>query len=293
MTILITGSTGTIGSQIIKQLSGKGVKLRALVRAGKQPQFPAGVETVIGDMTDLNSMKAALNGVDTLFLLNAVVPDELTQALITLDLAADAGIQNVVYLSVFNGALFSDVPHFTAKYNVERAIEDRGIAATILRPAYFFQNDVTLKEAIMNYGVYPMPVGAVGAAMVDIRDIAEIAAHELLRREQSAVPLPRTTIEVVGPEVITGTQAAAIWSEAIGKEVAYAGDDLDAFETMMAQFAPAVLARDMKIMFRGFHKYGMVPNLAAQTTLTGLLGKPLRTYADFVRQTLTAWQERS
>lgn len=87
--------------------------------------FPAGVQTVTGDMTDLESMREALKGVTTLFLLNAVVPDELTQALTTLDLAADAGIQRIVYFSVFNGILFSDVPHFTAKYNVEKAIEDR------------------------------------------------------------------------------------------------------------------------------------------------------------------------
>ncbi|WP_249337157.1 SDR family oxidoreductase [Serratia plymuthica] len=118
MTILVTGSTGTIGSHVIDILAAKGADVRALVRAGKNPAFPAGVKTVTGDMTDLNSMRAALQGVTTLFLLNAVLPDELTQALVTLDLAADAGIQRIVYFSVFNGSLFSDVPHFTAKYRL-------------------------------------------------------------------------------------------------------------------------------------------------------------------------------
>lgn len=289
MTILVTGSTGTIGSHIIKTLSEKGARVRALVRAGKNPVFPAGVETVTGDMTDLNSMREALKGVNTLFLLNAVVPDELTQALVTLDLAVEAGIERIVYFSVFNGALFSDVPHFTAKYNVERAIEDQGISATILRPAYFFQNDATLKEAIMNYGAYPMPLGNIGAAMVDARDIAEVAAHELLRREQSVVPLPRCVIDVVGPDQITGTEAASIWSEATGKTVNYAGDDLNAFEAMLTQFAPAITARDMKMMFRGFQKHGMVAGGSSRAVLTGLLNKPLRTYADFVRETVQGW----
>jgi uncharacterized protein YbjT (DUF2867 family) len=81
MTILVTGSTGTIGSHIIEILTAKGADVSALIRAGKKTDFPASVQTVTGDMTDLGSMREALKGVTTLFLLNAVVPDELTQAL--------------------------------------------------------------------------------------------------------------------------------------------------------------------------------------------------------------------
>ncbi|CAH0290032.1 SDR family oxidoreductase [Enterobacter ludwigii] len=293
MTILVTGSTGTIGSHIIEILTAKGADVRALIRAGKKTDFPAGVQTVTGDMTDLESMREALKGVTTLFLLNAVVPDELTQALTTLDLAADAGIQRIVYFSVFNGILFSDVPHFTAKYNVEKAIEDRGLSATILRPAYFFQNELTLREAIMQYGTYSQPLGNRGAAMVDARDIAEVAALELLRREQSQVPLPRCIIDVVGPDLITGMEAATIWSEATGKDVIYAGDDLKKFEEMMQQFAPAVLTRDIKMMFRGFQKYGMIPGESSRDILTGMLGRPLRNYRDFVRETVQSWNAQA
>ncbi|WP_039280275.1 SDR family oxidoreductase [Pectobacterium brasiliense] len=293
MTILVTGSTGTIGSHVIKILAEKGGDVRALVRAGKNPSFPAGVKTVTGDMTDLNSMRTALQGVTTLFLLNAVVPDELTQALITLDLAAEAGIKRFVYFSVYNGALFSDVPHFTAKFNVEKAIEERGLPASVLRPAYFFQNDATLKQAIINYGSYPMPLGSRGAAMVDARDIAEVAAHELLRREESPVPLPRCIIDIVGPEQVTGPDAASIWSAATGKPVTYTGDDLNKFEEMTQQFAPAVMARDMKMMFRGFQKHGMIPGDSSRDILTGLLGKPLRSYKDFVRETVQVWNEQA
>jgi len=76
-------------------------------------------------MTDIASMRAVLKGVDTLFLLNAVAADEVTQALATLDLAREAGIQRIVYFSVFNSALFDDVPHFAGKYLVERASTPR------------------------------------------------------------------------------------------------------------------------------------------------------------------------
>jgi uncharacterized protein YbjT (DUF2867 family) len=154
MTIMVTGSTGTIGSKVVDHLTGEGVQVRALVRDMNKAAFPPGVKAVKGDLTDVDSMRAALKDIDTLFLLVAVVPDELTQALVTLDLAREAGIQRLVYFSVFNSALFTDVPHFTGKHAVERAIDDKGIAATVLRPGYFFQNDARLKEAIFDHGVY-------------------------------------------------------------------------------------------------------------------------------------------
>ena len=124
MTILVTGSTGTIGSQVVQRLAGESARIRALIRDdSSKAKLPAGVEPVRGDMTDVASMRTALKGVDTLFLLNAVAADEVTQALVTLDLACEAGIQRIVYFSVFNSAVFDDVPHFAGKYLVERVID--------------------------------------------------------------------------------------------------------------------------------------------------------------------------
>lgn len=290
MTILATGSTGTIGSRIVERLAAEGASVKALVRAGKHTQFPEGVQLVTGDMTDVQSMRAALKGVDTLFLLNAVAPDELTQALVTLDLAVEAGIKRIVYFSVFNSALFADVPHFTAKYAVEQAIDARAIPATVLRPAYFFQNDLNLKQAILDHGVYPMPIGSVGVAMVDVGDIVKIAASELLRRERAPGPLPRTVIEVVGPDTLSGGDLATIWSRETGRTVTYAGDDLDAFEGRMSQFAPGWQARDMRMMFRSIHRYGMTPAGEAREVLAGIVGGPGKSYADFAHETVVSWQ---
>ena len=85
----------------------------------------------------------------------------------------------------------------------------------------------------------------------------------------AAGPLPRNTIEVVGPETLTGEDLARIWSEANGKAVSYAGDDLDAFEGMMGRFATGTQARDMRMMFRAFHKYGMAPEPVTHSILAG------------------------
>ena len=139
MTILVTGATGNVGRQVVEQLVKRGAKVRALVRDPAKASFPAGVEVVQGDLLDVDSLRGAFSGVSTLFLLNAVVPDEFTQALIALNVAREAGIERIVYLSVIHSDLYVNVPHFAGKFGVERMIEQMGLNATILRPAYFIE----------------------------------------------------------------------------------------------------------------------------------------------------------
>jgi uncharacterized protein YbjT (DUF2867 family) len=284
MSILITGATGTIGSLVVQQLAAEGAQVRALVRKPGTHRFPAGVTEVAGDLTDVASMRAALSSVRTLFLLNAVTPDEVTQALVALNLAREAGIERIVYLSVIHADRYTNVPHFTGKHTVERMIESLDIAATILRPAYFMQNDLSVQQVIRDYGVYPMPIGAAGVAMVDTRDIADVAVAELLRRDRSQTALPRLTLDIVGPELLTGAAAATTWSQAIGRDVADGGTDLAAFEQQMASFGPAWLAYDMRLMMAGIQKIGMQGETGAVDRLQGILGRPLRTYAAFVNE---------
>jgi nucleoside-diphosphate-sugar epimerase len=128
------------------------------------------------------------------------------------------------------GDVFTDVPHFTGKYTVERMIEDYDLPVTILRPSYFIQNDTSMKDAaLLGHGVYPQPIGSKGISIVDTRDIAE-AALSLLKREHAAGPLAREVIELVGPDPLTGEAIAGIWSEVLGRQIRYGGDDLAAFE---------------------------------------------------------------
>ncbi len=290
MTILVTGSTGTIGTQVVANLAGEGVAVRALTRSPEQARLPAGVSPVKGDLADVEAMRGALAGVSTLFLLVPNVADELTQALVALNLAREAGLRRVVYLSVFKGAEYTDVPHFTGKYTVERMIEQCGIPATILRPAYYIQNDVRQKDALLGAGVYGMQVGQKGISMVDIRDIAEVAASELLRRERAAEPLPREIVELVGPDSLTGPGLAALWGDVLGKPIHYAGDDLRVLEQRMKAFAPGWQAYDMRLMMNRYQQDGAVASPAEIARLTALLGHAPRSYRDFASATAKSWQ---
>lgn len=284
MSILVTGATGTIGSLVVQGLADAGAQVHALVRQTGKRAFPAGVTEVVADLTDVASMRAALSSARTLFLLNAVTPDEVTQALIALNLAQEAGIERIVYLSVIHADTFTNVPHFTGKHTVERMIESLNMPATILRPAYFMQNEAMIQKTIEGYGVYPMPIGATGVAMIDARDIADIAVIELLRRDRAPAALERVTLELVGPHAVTGASVAKTWSSALGREIAYAGDDVAAFEAQMAAYGPSWLAYDMRLMMAGIQTFGMQAADGTVEKLQAILGRPLRTYEDFVRE---------
>ncbi|MBY5441380.1 SDR family oxidoreductase [Rhizobium leguminosarum] len=285
MTILVTGATGNVGRQVVEHLVKHGADVRALVRDPSKADFPAGVSVVQGEFLDVDSLRNAMSGVSTLFLLSAVVPDEFTQALIALNVARSAGIERIVYLSVIHADLYVNVPHFAGKFGVERMIEQMGFKATILRPAYFIQNDLTVKDVITGYGAYPMPIGAKGLAMIDVRDIAEIAALELLRREQSAEPLALNRINLVGPETLAGTDIAAIWSDVLARPIHYGGDNTEGFEQNLKQFMPAWMAYDMRLMGERFLTDGMLPETGDVERLTKLLGRPLRSYRAFALET--------
>jgi uncharacterized protein YbjT (DUF2867 family) len=285
MTILVTGATGTIGRNVVEQLVKRGADVRALARDPAKANLPAGVTVVQGDLLDVDSLRGAFRGVSTLFLLNAVVADEFTQALIALNLAREAGVERIVYLSVIHSDVYVNVPHFAGKFGVERMIEQMGFNATILRPAYFMNNDLTIKDVVLGHGVYPMPIGSKGLAMIDARDIGEIAAIELVRRERATGPLPIDRINLVGPDTLTGADVAAIWTKALGRMIAYGGDDTGRFEQNLRQFMPGWMAFDMRLMSERFLTEGMIPEAGDVARLTALLGRPLRSYRDFAAET--------
>lgn len=281
MTILVIGATGRVGRHVVDQLVNRGIAVRVLTRDPAKADFSAGVEVAQGDLLDIDALRAAFTGVDAFFLLNAVTGDEFTQALITLNIAREMGIDRLVYLSVIHADRFVNVPHFAVKFGAERMIEQMGFSATILRPSYFIDNDHMSKDVIVDHGVYPMPIGGKGLAMVDTRDIAEVAAIELVRRAQAPDKLPVETINLVGPDTLTGSDVAAIWSDLLGRPIVYGGDDPSAFEQNLASFMPKWAAYEMRLMAERFVSDGMIPEAGDVERLTRLLGRPLHSYRDF------------
>jgi uncharacterized protein YbjT (DUF2867 family) len=280
MTILVIGATGRVGRHVVDQLVTRGAFVRVFTRDPAKASFPATVEVMQGDLLDIDALRAAFAGIRTLFLLNAVTGDEFTQAIIALNVAREAGIDRVVYLSVFGADQAVNVPHFAVKSGAERMLAAMNFGATILRPTYFIDNEVMVKDVIVQHGVYPMPIGSKGVAMVDARDIAEVAAIELIRRETAHDKLPSETINLVGPDTLTGVDVAGIWSDVLGRPVVYGGDDPTGFESNMATFMPRWMAYEMRIMAERYVSDGMIPENGDRERLTALLGRPLHGYRE-------------
>lgn len=284
MKVLVTGGTGRVGQEVVGELLKRGASVRVLTR-NKDAQLPAGAEVAVGDLMDPESVKSALGGVDKLFLLVGNVADELTQALLTVALAREAKLKRVTYLSVLHAERFPGVPHFIGKQTVEDALKASGTPFSILRPGYFFQNDVGFKELLTGPGVFPAPIGTVGVGAVDMRDIAEAAAVTLTADGHAG-----KSYNLVSHSVLTGPGAAEVWGKALGKPVVYPEVPLDEVEKQFRQMVPPWYAMDMRLMFQGYQERGNAPSAGDADALATLIGHAPRRYEEFVRETAAAWR---
>ena len=285
MKILVTGGTGNVGGKVVSELLKRRADVRVLARKQPEEKVQAGVEIVTGDLLDPVSVELAMQGVDKLFLLNAVVADELTQALIAYGIAKRLVLKHVTYLSVFKVEQFRDVPHFASKLAVEGALREFGVPFTILRPGYYIQNDLGLKDPLTKAGVYPMPLGTAGIAAADMRDIAEAAAISLTEDGHDG-----QTYDIVSPTLISGPGNAALWSNLLGEEIKYTGHDFDQWEQGMRSRMPAWSAFDLRMMLEGYFERGFASTGTEVARLTKLLGHTPRTYEEFATETAESWK---
>lgn len=285
MKTLVIGGTGTVGSEVVNQLLTEETEIVVLTRSSDNfEKLPEGVEGVVGDLLQPKTLRSIFKEVDRVFMLNAVSPTECSEGLMALLAAKSERVKKIVYLSVHNVDDAPHLPHFGAKIPIEQAIKESGIDYTILRANNFYQNDYWFKDAILQYGVYPQPIGDVGLSRVDIRDIAEAAAIALTT-DQAANEI----LNLVGPEVLTGEQTAEIWSEALDKSISYGGNDLDSWEEQMLQYMPDWMVYDFRHMYAYFQEHGLKAGEADVERLTELLGHEPVSFKVFAKQTAIEW----
>jgi uncharacterized protein YbjT (DUF2867 family) len=283
MKVLVLGGTGTVGSQVARDLLARGVEVSVLTRDPKKP-LPPGAKAVAGDLLDPATIRTAFLGMDGVFLLNAVSATECHEGLMAVNGARMAGVKKVVYLSVQGVDKAPHLPHFGAKLSVEAALKVSGLPFTILRPNNFFQNDTRYKDVMLAYGAYPQPFGDVGLSRVDVRDIAEAAAIALTTGAADG-----ETVNLVGGDVLTATATAATWGGVLGRKIAYGGNDLDAWEKQSLAFLPAWMVFDFRLMYAFFQEKGLNASPEDLARLTALLGHPPRRFEEFAAETARSW----
>jgi uncharacterized protein YbjT (DUF2867 family) len=224
-TILVTGSTGTLGGEVVKQLSSStpAVNIKAGVHSAQNVNKVKDgdkVEVVLIDYNKPETLKEALSQVDKLFLLTPDVPNahELASKLVIE--AKKAGIRHIVKQSVMGADLEADVGTFRLHRQAEKIIEQSEIPFTFLRPNEFMQNFVNFhSHFIKNNNAFYLPLEDAKVSLVDVRDIAAVAVKSLT--EDRSDKHNNNTYLITGPEALSYYQAAEILSSATDKKISY------------------------------------------------------------------------
>jgi uncharacterized protein YbjT (DUF2867 family) len=216
--ILLTGATGTAGSEIAKALGRMGVPYRSLVRDRARAASRAGADAdlVEADLSRPETLDAALDGVEKALLLTASSPDALQQEKNFIRAARRAGLRHVVKFSAYGAGLRA--PHYFGRQHgeAERALEESGLPFTVLRPNGFFQNFLGSAAGIRERGAFHAPAGDMKFSAVDVRDIAAVAAHVLT---EPGHQWQRYTI--TGPEALSHAEIAERFSQVLGRTIRF------------------------------------------------------------------------
>lgn len=274
--VLVIGGTGKIGTHLVTRLRTAGVEA---VPASRHPDH----DGVALDLGDTGSVQTAARGFDAAYLTTPLGPDEGEIGTAAVAALRRAGVRKIVYLAIHNLEAMRAIPHFENKIPVKQAAlsEPSGV---VLQPNFFYQNDLMALPAIMNMGVYPLPIGSAGVWSIDVADIARAAANALIKDDWNGQAVP-----LCGPDRLTGPIIADHWSAATGRQVVYPGDEIAPFIVTMRRFIPDFtewMANDFTAMMDVTQRFGCPTTDADRTATEAIVGQKLIRHTEFIATTL-------
>jgi uncharacterized protein YbjT (DUF2867 family) len=280
--ILVTGSTGNVGSAVVAALTARGVPFRVGVR--EAPLASAGgtaPSAVPLNLLDRTTFAPAVAGCDALFLLRPPAIANTKETLVPfIDVAREAGVRQVVFVSVAGAASNPIVPHHAVEQHLQRG----PMEWTILRPGFFAQNfgDAYRRDIVEDHRVY-VPAGAGRVAFVDVRDMAEVAVAALVDPASHA----GHAYTLTGQRAITFGEAARILSEALGRHIDYTPASIPGYVMHLRRRGlPLAQVVVQTILHAGLRfDQAAVPD----DSLRQLLQRPPRTFAEYVHDHRGLW----
>jgi uncharacterized protein YbjT (DUF2867 family) len=275
--ILVTGSTGKVGQELVRELSKSGASFKVGVRA---PGKTAGAPAVPFDFDRPETFGPALAGVDGLFLLTSGGTGREIGAV---DAAKRAGVKHVVKLSVW-GAEGEGFVFGREHRAVEKHLEASGLPWTFLRPNGFMQNFVTAHAAsIKGQGAFFLCAGDSRYSIIDARDIGAVAAKALTESGHLG-----KAYTLSGPEALSNAQMAEKISSATGKAVRYVDmPEPEYKKTMMGSGLPEPFV-DAFIDLQRFYRRGAA--VAVTPDVEDLLGRKPGSFDQFARDHASVWK---
>ncbi|HLL54782.1 MAG TPA: SDR family oxidoreductase [Myxococcaceae bacterium] len=277
MYVLVTTPTGKVGSEVVRLLREKGIKHRIGARTVEkaQKEFPDS-EIVRFDYQDESTLKAALQGVDAVYLASpGAAPAEPEKRLV--DLAKAGGVKRIVKLS----AMGVDQNDAAPLRQVEKYIEASGLEWTHVRPSFFMQNYSVAQAQSIRDGSFAEPADNARTPFIDARDIAEVAVKALTEDGHNGKAYALT-----GPELLSRAQVAEKISQGIGKPVKYVPITDQQFREAMKAYMPPPVLELMSALYAGV-RAGWTE--VKTDTVQQVLGRPPRSFEEFVKDSRSAW----
>ncbi len=279
--ILVTGASGNIGSPLVanfKAANANFVVMRSRASADTT------IETRVADFNDVTALTRAFAGIDTLFLLLPLVENKLELANNAAIAAKQAGVKHIVRSSGAGADAQSPFALPKLQGQIDDLLIATGIPCTILRPAGFMQNYITYQTQAIKDGTIYMADGGQAQSIIDTRDIADVTAKVL----QAPAAHAGRAYNLTGGESITGAQAAALITQAIGKPVAHVSIPTEAAVATMQQWGMPAFSINILDSLNKVISAGYASGVSADTEI--LLGKKPRTFAAFVEGNAAVWK---
>jgi uncharacterized protein YbjT (DUF2867 family) len=283
--IVVTGSTGTIGSELVRLLAAAGADTRAIYHRAESGARPAQVRFLRADLADPVQADAALAGASSLFLLTGNEPGFLQVQLNVVETAQRRGVRHLVKLSALGASDHSTSGIGRDHWTVEQAIQRSGVPWTILRPHAFMQNWLKdMAASVRTENAIYAPIGDGRVPFIDTRDIAAVAAEVLLH--------PDTHIGkkyvLTGGAAVGYADLAAELTKATGRAIAYRPITMEDARARLTRLGQPTALIDATLAIATYQRDGG-PTAAVSPTVERLLGRPPRTIRDFVQDYAAAF----
>ena len=216
--ILITGATGTVGSEVVTRLSGQGIQARAVTRDLNKVQAKRlpHVEFVQGDFDDPDSLRRACTGVERAFLLSNSTERAEQQQIAFVEVARKSGVRHIVKLSQLHADVNSPGRFLRYHAAVEAAVQAAGLTFTFLRPNLYMQGLLNFRQSIKEKSAFFAAAGDAPISAVDVRDLADVAVAALTGSQHG-----NRTYSLTGPEALTFAEMAKHLSAALGRAITF------------------------------------------------------------------------
>ena len=278
--ILVSSATGTIGTAPVQRLRELGATFTTM---SSKPSARSPQAHVVGDFDDRGSLERAFAGIDTLFLLLPLVPNKLALADNAIAAARAAGVMHIVRSSGAGADASSPVSLARLQGSIDAKIAASGIAHTLLRPSGFMQNWVTFSAGQVKAGTVYAPHGSGAQSVIDVRDIADVAAAILMHPAAHA----GKAYTLTGAHALTDAQMLATISAATGRKVTYVDvPESAAHQTMLDMGMPEIMI-DWFMSLNHVIKQGWAASITDD--VQQLSGHAPRRFDDFVRENVAAW----